>query len=141
MSPNSQSRLGVNPSAQHWRPPPGYANIDSTVMSVGGVVGGVGNAMWSQSTQGTALGKNSENNAKRNVIVGEPQPVNASMDLDADLKDVDDLLNFSSLFAGSDESHGLEGEEENSSNSTVPVDLGLFSQHGQDAPSRNSAGW
>lgn len=111
-------------------------------MSVGGVVGGVGNAMWSRSTQGTALGKNSENNAKRNVIVGEPQPVNASMDLDADLKDVDDLLNFSSLFAGSDESHSLEGEEENSSNSTVPVDLGLFSQHGgQDAPSRNSAGW
>ena len=150
MSPGSQSRLGVNPTAEDWRPPPGYASItpatNRTAVGLGTSVGGVGNAVWSRSTQGTALGGNidKDSNAVADSRTDQSKPINASMDLDADLKDIDDLLSFSTLFPGGAvgnsgaQSEGADNQSDNSSrtnNSSNPF-ADILEPH-----TRNSREW
>lgn len=158
MSPGTRSRLGVNPTAEDWRPPPGFASINSpttrSVVGMGTAVGGVGNAMWSRTMQGTELGGNIDKAAKResqtgslmqNDTTNRLKSINESMDLDADLKDIDDLLNFSSLFpGGAAEDSGVDemgnADTRNNSSSNLSMGIGSFADI-LEPHARNSGEW
>ena len=118
--------------------------------------------MWSRSTRGTALGGNVANDVEGKSMGGSlvgsdttnrTKSINASMDLDADLKDIDDLLDFSSLFPGvatggvatGNNNVGDEGGKSNSSGNSnssnkISVGLGPFADI-LEPRARNSREW